>query len=197
MDEGKAQWGERGMGSDHLVVTVRPGARAEVRRLLLDLGSVSDTPHDNVLVLHVRDPLAALRMLQLWYRINPDLRHGIDHAVPVTRAFGFAGRDDFARRASEAVRAWLPLLAGKSVHVHRDRHGVRPEAGCRARARELRRIVADEARRAGVATREGSEDADVTIALACIDHWAGLSLWTRRQRLRYPELGFASASHAA
>jgi len=180
----------------NVVVTVRPGALEEVRRLLHDLGQVGDSPYDNVLLLRAEEPVAALHTLQLWCRINPWLRAQIDHVVPITHAFAFETCDEFDSRATESLREWLPALAGRSVRVRSDSHGAPPDDECRCQEAALGAVLARALQQSGASARPGDGDPDWIIALECLGQWVGLSLWSRGQVRRYPELGLGPTPQA-
>lgn len=216
----------------NVVVTVRPGAYGDVRRLLHDVGQVGDTPFSDVLLLHVENPMTALYTLQLWCRINPAIRTKIDRIVPVSRTFDFSTCEEFEHRATDTLRKWLPSLIGKCLGIRGSRHGAlaprtdepaandpsvedaagadrpapiddapvedfAPGEAASDRARTLGTVLQRALRNAGMPEPVDCSDPDLVLDVECVGNWAGLSLWTRGELERYPEIGIDPWQDAA
>ena len=210
----------------NVVVTVHPGAYVDVRRLLHDVGQVGDTPGADVLLVHAENPMEALKTLQLWCRINPGIRGKIDRIVPVSQTFGFDSCEEFEDRATDTLRNWLPLLGGKCLSIRGSRYGAipatpaandpdtelaavtgaepepadAPATGDEADARRphaIGEVLQRALRNAGMSEPDDCADADLVLDVECVGNWAGLSLWTRGELQRYPEVGIDPWQDAA
>ena len=240
----------------NVVVTVRPGAYVDVRRLLHDVGQVGDTRFDDVLLVHVENPMNALKTLQLWCRINPAIRGKIERIVPVSRTFDFDSCEEFEDRATDTLRQWLPSLSGKCLSIRGNRYRAVPatpaandpgpdapqaDAGTGARgidesgasgwrgdrptdaagretaassaadspandsaddedgrcAHAMGAVLQRVLRNAGMSEPDDCTDADLVLDVECVGNWAGLSLWTRGELKRYPEIGIDPWEDAA
>jgi tRNA(Ser,Leu) C12 N-acetylase TAN1 len=83
---------------------------------------------------------------------------------------------------------WLPELAGKSFHVRMHRRGFKGRISSQHEERFLDEILLTSLDKHGAPGRISFDDPDVIIDLETIGQRAGLSMWTRAQRLRYPLL---------
>jgi len=189
--------GARHVRDWNVLITVRGDRYTAVRRALRDLGRVGETGHFNVLVMRVEDPLGLLERLPDWYRDHPDLRTHIAHVVPVERTFVHGPEQDFEARAAEAVRPWIPALAGCRFLVRVHRRGLRYRDAEHVEERFLRRFLLRALEDAGTPGEIDHANPDAVLVVALIRRRAGLSLWTRAQLQAHPELGLVRVHERA
>ncbi len=172
----------------NVVVTVRGEAYNEARRFLRDLGQVGVTDYYNVLVMRVDDVDAFLESMREWWAIHLDLPMWLSHVIPLTTTFEFQSVEAFEAAAAEALRQWVPRLAGKRFHVRGHRRGFRHRISERREERLLGESLLEALRAAGTPGAIAFDDPDAIIAVETVGPRGGASLWTREQLARYPFL---------
>lgn len=172
----------------NLVVQTRSGAASSgLFECLSDFGRVRPAEQPGVYLLHAHDPVATLRQLRLLRRMMPAVDRAIERIVPLTETFTFASEQELVARANRYIEQWRPRLAGHSVHLEPAQDAATPE--CRDMTL-LSGILASLLDKAGLSD---AADPDLCISFDCCGDWAGLSLWSRALRRRYPELGLDTA----
>ena len=170
----------------NVVVTVAEQGFREAVRLLRRWGAVRRTHYYNVLAMTVGDPQAFLAEFAAALVASPGIRNFVSHVIPAQQTFDFATAEEFDERAREAVLAWAPRLTGKSFHVRLHRRGLKHVLSSPREERFLDDALLQAPHPAG---RIDFADPDAVIQVETIDGRAGLSLWTREDRCRYPFLG--------
>ncbi len=172
----------------NVVVTVREGGFAHALQTLAELGTVAPTDYYNVLAMRVEDVAAFPGALQAVAKKHPLLEHWVARAVPITHGFVFQSREELETKAKEVVAKWLSDLAGKCFHVRMHRRGFKGRVSSQHEEQFLDEFLLTALDALGAPGRIGFDDPDAIIDLETIGQRAGLSLWTREQRLRYPLL---------
>lgn len=172
----------------NVVVTLREGGFANTCKILAELGAVARTDYYNVLAMRVEDVAAFPDSLQALAKVNPALEDFLARAVPSTRAFLFQSPEELEAKSKEVVAQWLPELAGKSFHVRMHRRGFKGRISSQREEQFLDEFLLTSLDKHGAPGRISFDDPDVIIDLETIGQRAGLSLWARAQRLRYPLL---------
>jgi tRNA(Ser,Leu) C12 N-acetylase TAN1 len=172
----------------NVVASTEEGAYKQARRVLKRLGKVGDTPYHNVLVLLVTDLREALEALRSLSETDPQVRAWVRHFVPVSEAFWFMSPEQFETRAKEAVRAFLPQLAGKSFHVRMHRRGFKGRLEQHEEERVLGTTILEALAQTGATARVVFEDPDAVVIIETVGQRAGLAVWTREELARYPFL---------
>jgi tRNA(Ser,Leu) C12 N-acetylase TAN1 len=112
----------------------------------------------------------------------------VRHVAPVSAAFAFMTPAEFESRADEAVRAFLPLLAGKRFHVRMHRRGFKGRLAQHVEERRLGEAILAALAADGATAQVAFEDPDAVLVIETVGQRAGLALWTREQLERYPFL---------
>lgn len=173
----------------NVVVSVREPGYRQARELLAAYGRVQRTDFYNVLALRVEDIPHFLETLRDRYVEDGQILDILGRVVPVLATFIFQTPQEFELKAQQAVTPWLPRLGGRSLHVRMHRRGFRGRLSSQEEERFLDEFLLENLAAAGMPGRIDFADPDTIIAVETIAQWAGLSLWDREQRLRYPFLG--------
>lgn len=172
----------------NVVVSVHEKHYQEALALLRTLGRVHRTDFYNVLVVRVDDVDRALDTLSQRLQQEPQVKAWLSRIVPVTTTFVFQSPPEFERQASQAVRQWAPLLAGKSFHIRMHRRGFKGRLSSQDEERFLDRVIIDALAQDGKSAHIDFESPDAIIAVETVGQQAGLSFWTRQQLEAYPFL---------
>ena len=176
------------MESWNAIITAREGRLPQARRLLRALGRVERTGFYNVLIMNVDEPAQLVDRIERLLAEHPQAVASLAHVFPAERCFDFSSPAEFESKAREAVLAWVPRLAGKSLHVRVHRRGrkgtlVSPEAE-RAIADAL--LAAIEA--SGNPARVAFDDPDAIVLIETVGGRAGMALLTRDDYGQHPLL---------
>jgi tRNA(Ser,Leu) C12 N-acetylase TAN1 len=138
--------------------------------------------------MKVDDVPAFLETFRDWQRTYADVAETVARVAPVTHKFEFQSPEEFQARAKQGVLQFVGQLAGSRFHVRVHRHG--PEAAISSIAAErlLGSTLCESLEQARTPGRVDFEDPDAILDVETIDNEAGLALWTREQRARYPFL---------
>lgn len=169
----------------NVVASVREPNFREARDLLGELGEVGTTDYYNVLVLRVEAVGEMLERLRARCAADPHVLQWLGHVVPATVTFAFQSPQEFEDRAREALLAQAGQLAGHSFHIRIERRGFKGRLDAGHEERLLGEAVLAAA---GRGARVTFEDPDVIVAIETVGQRAGLSLWSRALRARYPFL---------
>jgi tRNA(Ser,Leu) C12 N-acetylase TAN1 len=172
----------------NVVASTAEGTYKNARAILKKLGMVAATPYHNVLVMWVTDVHEALEALRRLGETDPKIFQCVRHFVPVSAAFSFMSPEQFETRAQEAVRAFLPQLAGRSFHVRMHRRGFKGRLAQHEEERRLGETILTALSASGSTARVAFEDPDAVVIIETVGQRAGLALWTREQLDRYPFL---------
>jgi len=149
-------------------------------------GEVKRTEFFNVLLLRAEDVNLMLESLRERALKNPSTLSFLARLVPVTHTFTFNSADEFEHKASEIIVIWTPRLDGKSFYVRIRRRGFKGKISTPGEEKLLDVLLLEALEKAGVPGRISFQDPDVIIAIETVGTWAGLSLVTREDRMRYP-----------
>ena len=117
---------------------------------------------------------------------SPEALAFLARLIPVTRTFIFNSPEEFEDRARSAVLGWAQQLPGKSFFVRIHRRGFKGRLASTDEERALDTLLLEELEKTGNPGKVAFEDPDAVIAIETVGHWAGLSLFTRQERARYP-----------
>ncbi len=172
----------------NVVVTVNAGRYRQAQALLRAFGQVHKTEYYNVLALSVDDVTAFLDDLARELAADPAAAQSIARVVPVTATFVFQTPEEFEQRATAAVEPWLAQLAGHGFHVRMHRRGFKGRLSSQHEERFLDHFIVEHTGK-GHPARVDFDDPDYIVAVETLGQEAGLSLWDRAARARWPLLG--------
>jgi tRNA(Ser,Leu) C12 N-acetylase TAN1 len=138
--------------------------------------------------MRVDEPDRLLARIEELLAGQPRAAASIAHVFPAEKCFEFSSAAEFESKAREGALAWVPRLAGRSLHVRIHRRGgkgtlVSPEAE-RAIADGLLAAIQETGRPARVAF----EDPDAIVLIETVGRRAGMALVTRDEHERHPLL---------
>jgi tRNA(Ser,Leu) C12 N-acetylase TAN1 len=176
------------MTGHNVVVSVHDRGYKRARELLEPYGHIHKTDYYNVLAMTVDDTGAFLERLGKLTEVVPEVLEVISRAVPAQTSFEFQSAEAFETQAREAALARAPELAGKSFHVRLHRRGFKGRLSSHDEERFLDEALLEALEAAGTPGHIAFEDPDAVIDVETLGNWAGLSLWTREDLVRYPFL---------
>lgn len=168
----------------NVVVTTASGRYGEARRLLQPYGAVDKTDYFNVLTLRVEDVRRFLEDLREDMADAPEGARLLGRVMPVTVRFRFQTPAEFEAEARRAVTPWLAHLAGARFHVRMHRRGFRDRISSQGEEQFLDHHIIGGTAGAVI----DFDDPDYILAVETLGQEAGLSLWDRGARHRYPFL---------
>lgn len=171
----------------NVIVTVRPHHFRAAYDLLEGLGEVAATAYHNVLALKVADVGEFLEALHDWMETYPDTGETIAHVGPCVETFTFDSPEEFETKVKEAAIQFDPKIMGRRFHVRMYRRGWKGRLQTPHEERLLGECL-HEMVKINPHSRIDFEDPDVILAVEVLDHRAGVALWTRANRTRYPFL---------
>ena len=172
----------------NVVVTAHEHGYSQAREFMETFGTVSKTDYFNVLALNVEDIGQFIENLRRRIDEDPSLMNILARVMPVSCTFSFQSPMEFENKAREAVALWLPGLDDKRFHVRMHRRGFRGRISSQQEERFLDEFVMEHLSSEGSPGEVSFDDPDVIIAVETIGQQAGLSIWTRKDRARYPFL---------
>ena len=172
----------------NVVATIHEGHFKAALQFLRTFGELGKTDYFNVLVVKVDDIQRLLDDLRWEFQAAPGLQHVVSRIVPIGVSFDFQEPAEFEANVRQAVTRWLPKLAGASFHVRMHRRGFKGRLSSQHEEQFVDRFIADELSERGATARIDFEDPDYIIDIETVGQRAGVGLWTRAQRLRYPFL---------
>jgi tRNA(Ser,Leu) C12 N-acetylase TAN1 len=173
----------------NVVVTVHGKAGFDwACELLAELGRVGRTDYYNVLVMKVPDQPAFMAKLAQWMAEGPTVSTYISRVMPAQCTFDFGTVEQFETKARDIARSWAARLAGKSFHVRLHRRGFKGRLSTPEEERFLDAAVLEALAQAGTPGSITFDDPDAVIMIETVGNRAGLSLWQRDERRRYPFL---------
>jgi tRNA(Ser,Leu) C12 N-acetylase TAN1 len=168
------------------VISVREHGFRQAFDVFGAFGEVKRTEFYNILLLRARDVTRMLEMLLERANASPGSLAFLARLIPVTRTFIFNSPEEFETRARGAVLTWAPQLRGKSFSVRVHRRGFRGRLSSPEEERHRATLLLEELEGSGETGRIVFEDPDAVIDVETVGHWAGLSLFTREEKERYP-----------
>lgn len=172
----------------NVVVTVQESRFKDAVPLLWKYGRVEKTSYFNVVTMQVEDTAAFLEAFRQGVEQDPDALLSIGRIVPCTHGFLFQSVEDFETKAQDAARAFLGYWADHCFCVRMHRRGFQRTMSSQEEAANLGEFLKRELLRRGTPARVTFEDPDMILAVEAIGQRAGMSLWSREQRARYPFL---------
>lgn len=172
----------------NVVASCREGLFREASAFLRELGPLAKTDFFNILVMRVPDIPRTLEKLREMLVEEPERTASISRFMPVVRCFAFQSPAEFEEKAREAVRGWLPSLAGRSFHVRMHRRGFKGRISSMDEERFLDDFLLQALRQAGTPGKITFDDPDAILVAETVGPRAGFSLWTREELARYPFL---------
>ncbi len=174
----------------NVVVTSRPDGFHRARRRLADFGRVQATSYWNVLVMSVPDARALQELVLAAAHQDRAFALALSRLVPVDHKFRFDCRQTFELRLAELAGLIAPALRDRSFHVRMHRRGSKESLSSQAEERVLADLLLGHLAEGGNAGRVVFGDPDCVVALESVDDQAGVSIWSRDDRHRYPWLRF-------
>jgi tRNA(Ser,Leu) C12 N-acetylase TAN1 len=170
------------------IVTARGDRLPQARRILRALGRVERTGFYNVLTMNVDDPEHLVDRLERLFAEHPGAVESVARIFPAERCFEFSSPAEFEAKAREAAVAWVPRLAGKTLHVRVHRRGrkgtlVSPEAE-HAIADALLAAIQE----TGNPARVAFDDPDAIVLIETVGARAGMAILTRDDYRQHPLL---------
>lgn len=169
----------------NVIITIFQDGYRRAIRALHKLGPIERSSYHNVLLMSVADPVALLEVIERQTEMDPTLYDAISRVAPAKRSFEFHLSEDFLAKAKETVMEWLPHLAGRSFHVRPHRRGSRQSLRSPDAERSLGEALLDALKEAGTPGTLSFSDPDAVIAIDTVDDHAGISIWTREDRIRH------------
>lgn len=171
----------------NVVLTTSSGHYQQASDLLQPYGEVSKTAYFNVLALQVEDVARFLEQLHQDLEGDHALAESLGRVVPVTVRFRFQTPAEFEAKAREAVEPWLTRLAGARFHVRMHRRGFKGRLSSQDEEQFLDHHILERIGLESPAVID-FDDPDYIIAVETLGQDAGLSIWDRVARDRYPLL---------
>ena len=175
----------------NVVVTTfdRRGIR-RARRFLQQYGKVERATFYNVLVLKVPEIDTFLKSVAEALRDSVEILNDISRIVPAHVTFDFDSTSSFESKAIESVLQWSERLAGRCFHVRLHRR--RGDSPIKLPSLNEEKII-DEAilRRLAHLGQPGHvefADPDFVIDIETVGNQAGVSIWSREDRMKFPFL---------
>ena len=172
----------------NVVVTIRESHFHEAKQFLETFGRVGKTDYFNVLVMKVDAVDRFLDDLKQDINAAPILKSAVSRVMPASVTFDFQVPAEFEARAVQAVEPWVGRLAGASFHVRMHRRGFKERLSSQHEERFLDGLLMQKLGERDAEARIDFDDPDYVIDIDTVGQRAGVTLWTREQRLRYPFL---------
>lgn len=172
-----------------MVASIREQEFRPAIRLLERWGPVNRTDYYNVVVLRAEQTARLLEELREQVEAEPGTLNLLGRVIPATGTFDFQNRPEFEEKARELGVAWAPRLAGMSFHVRMHRRGFKRQLSSLEQEQILAGAILEELERLVSPAKITFEDPDAVLDIETVGGRAGLSLWTREERQRYPFLG--------
>lgn len=168
------------------VISVREHGFRQAFDVFGDFGEVKRTEFFNILLLRARDVALMLETLRERAERSPESLAFLARLIPVTRTFIFNSPEEFEDRARTMILGWAQDLAGKSFFVRIHRRGFRGRIQSMDEERHLDTLLLVELEKSCKPGKISFEDPDAVIAIETVGTWAGLALFTREEKERYP-----------
>lgn len=169
----------------NVVVTIHQGHFQQAIHFLERYGDIAKTDYYNVLVMRVDDIGQFLDDVSDAVMAAPLLDDVISRIMPASLTFNFQVAAEFEAQLKQAVDPWLAQLADSSFHVRMHRRGFKGRLSSQDEERLLDHYLMYRLEQQGAMISIDFKDPDYIIDIETIGQRAGLSLWSRAQRLRY------------
>jgi len=151
---------------------------------LAPLGEFRSTTFLGVILGQVTDRLAFLERLRTERAARLLAFQDLGRVVPVDRVFTFH-LEEFLHKAQEALRPYLPELAGKHFYVRLERRGLKGQIVSPEAERSLDAFVKGELEQQGEVAEVDFEHPDAIVVVETIGDRCGVGLLTREMLERY------------
>jgi tRNA(Ser,Leu) C12 N-acetylase TAN1 len=168
------------------VISVREHGFKRAFDVFDEFGEVKRTEFFNLLLLRAQDMPHMLDTLRERAEKSPESLVFLARLIPVTRTFIFHSPDEFEDRTKTTVLGWAPDLRGKSFFVRIHRRGFRGRIQSMDEERLLDTLLLEELEKSGKPGKISFDNPDAVIAIETVGTWAGLALFTREEKERYP-----------
>jgi tRNA(Ser,Leu) C12 N-acetylase TAN1 len=172
----------------NIVATARPEGFHRAHSFLSRFGPTTGTEFQDVLVTLVRDVDRFPEAFAQSIADQPDIMNAIGRVVPVNKTFSFQVPEEFDQKARAALSDWISFLGGRSFHVRIHRRGFKGRISSLAEEQALNRFILEELERRGQHSRIEFDDPDAILDIEIVGQQAGMALWSKDQRDRYPFL---------
>lgn len=172
----------------NVIVKVQEHSFSRAYLLLEELGKVSQSDFENVLLLKVDSIYSFMDDFNRKLAKEPRLLKSFSRIVPLNTIFSFQSVTEFETKAKEIALSLLPNLADRSFYVDMHRLGLKGQISSEVEEDFLDRTLLEELEKRGSSATVDFEDPDVLIAVETVSHQAGLACWTREDLQNYPWL---------
>jgi tRNA(Ser,Leu) C12 N-acetylase TAN1 len=172
----------------NVVVTVNEGGFVQAIRFLGQLGEIAKTDFYNVLVMKSDDITGLLDEIARQTSEEPAISSFLSRIAPLTHMFHFQSPEEFEGKAREIVLNWAAVLAGKGFHVRMHRRGFKGRISSQQAEQFLDETLLEALDKANTPAHVTFDDPDFIIAVETLGPRAGISLWARKDLVRYPFL---------
>jgi tRNA(Ser,Leu) C12 N-acetylase TAN1 len=175
----------------NVVVTTfdRRGTR-RARWFLHQFGKVERTPFYNVFVLKVPDIDTFVESVTEALSGSVEILNDISRIVPAHVTFDFESTSSFESKAIDAVLKWSERLADRSFHVrlHRRRGDSPIKLPSLIEEKAIDEAILHRLAHLGQPGRVEFADPDFVINIETVGNQAGVSIWSREDRRKFPFL---------
>lgn len=168
------------------VISVREQGFTKALDVFSEFGEVKRTEFFNILLLRARNTMQMLETLRERAAEAPESLTFLARLIPVIKTFIFNSPEEFEERARTVVLGWAKDLPGKSFFVRIHRRGFRGRLSTMDEERLLDTALLDELEKSGRPGKISFEDPDAVIDIETVGTWAGLALFAREEKERYP-----------
>jgi len=168
-------------------VVVTKASEGRYRHLLAELSPLGEfraTGFLGVILGEVADRQAFLERLRADRTERLIAFQDLGRVVPVDRVFTFHP-EEFLAKAREALRPYLPALAGKRFYVRLERRGLKGRIVSPEAERSLDAFIKEELGRHGEPAEVDFEHPDAVVVVETIGDRCGVGLLTREMLERY------------
>jgi len=169
----------------NVVISVRGEGYQRARRLMKEFGNVSRSQFLNVLVMKVDSIEQFMDRLQERIMADPSITDCLGHVMPAAITFVFESSEEFENRLCGVVVPWIPSLANKTFHVRMHRRGFKGVLSSQREEQFLDHFLMERLAEAGTPGEISFDDPDMIVAVETVSDQAGLSLWSRKELMRY------------
>jgi len=169
----------------NIVVTIHKGHFQQAIRFLESFGHTGKTDYFNVLVMKVDDIEQFLEDVSSEIQAAALPAETISRIMPASETFNFQTPTEFEAQLKQMVEPWLLHLAGSSFHVRMHRRGFKGRLSSQDEERFLDHYLTDRLAMQDATSRVDFDDPDYIIDIETVGQRAGMSLWSREQRIRY------------
>lgn len=172
----------------NVVVTTHEHRYRHAREFLAPMGELRDSGFYNVLVMRVAEPMAFLGILERHLQALPEAATSLARVLPVSETFSYQTPQEFELKAAAAALGWSAQLADSRFHVRMHRRGFKGRLSSLEEEHLIDHLLVEASTQQGRQATVDFDDPDWILAIDTVGQRAGLSLWGREERQRYPLL---------